>query len=387
MTVMCIMNKHNPQNHDQDSGGGLASGLRLLVAGGGTGGHLFPGIAIAGTWLKDHPENRVLFVGTGREFEQKIVAEAGFAHAAITAAGIKGLGLLKKARALACVPIGMVQAAGILKRFKPHVVLGVGGYSSGPVALAAWLRRIPVVLHEQNLLPGITNRLLARIATRIYLSFSQTRLDRGDNRTFWTGNPVRTEFLTAGSKTDRTGKPFTILVSGGSQGASSINKAVCAALGHLKNPAGLNFIHQTGSADLPAVEKAYASQGMGYTVKPFFMDMAAQYHQADLVICRAGATTIAEIAAMGKAALFIPFPYAADNHQVLNARTLADGGGALMVEEKDLSGEILAGWIDHYHANPRALDRMAKRAAAQGNPEAAGKIVADIYALLTPYGV
>ncbi len=372
--------------NDGDNPGAKSFPLRLAVAGGGTGGHLFPGIAIAKEWRRRNPENHVLFVGTEREFEKKIVAESGFAHASITAAGIKGLGLFKKLRALSCVPQGIGQAAGILSRFRPHLVLGVGGYSSGPVAVAAWLRRIPVVLHEQNLLPGITNRMLARIAKRIYLSFGQTLLTGGKARTLLTGNPVRDEFLSGDIKKKRPDKPFTILVSGGSQGAHGINTAIIAGLVHLKTPTDLFFIHQTGAADRQAVESAYTRQKIQCNVQPFFFDMAAQYQLADLVICRAGATTVAEIAALGKAVIFIPFPLAADNHQVLNARTLADDGAALMVEEKELTGELLARWINHYFDNPRELTRMAALAAEKGNPDAAKKIVDDIYKLLKPDG-
>ncbi len=377
---------NNSARRDGDNPGAKNFPLRLVIAGGGTGGHLFPGIAIAKEWLRRNPENKVLFVGTDREFEKKIVADSGFAHASITAAGIKGLGLFKKLRALGCVPQGVGQAAGILSRFRPHVVLGVGGYSSGPVAAAAWLRRVPVVLQEQNLLPGITNRMLARVAKRIYLSFGQTRLTGGKAKTVVTGNPVRDQFLSGSPKKERPGKPFTILVSGGSQGAHGINTALCAALVHLKTPADLFFTHQTGTADRQVVETAYTQQGIQCNVQPFFADIAARYHAADLVICRAGATTVAEIAVLGKAVIFIPFPLAADNHQVLNARTLTDDGAALMIEEKDLTGKLLARWINHYFENPRELSRMAARAAAKGNPHAAGEIVDDIYELLTPDG-
>lgn len=380
-------NKSRLKKKRGNNTGAKDSALRLAIAGGGTGGHLFPGIAIAREWLHRNPKNSVLFVGTNQEFEKKIVAESGFAHASITAAGIKGLGLFKQLRALSCIPKGVAQSAGILSRFRPHVVLGVGGYSSGPVALAAWLRRTPFVLHEQNLLPGITNRMLTRVARRIYLSFEQTRLPRGKAKTVLTGNPVREEFLSGSIKEDRSEKPFTILVSGGSQGAHAINKAVYAALACLKNPTGLFFIHQTGPADRQAVEAAYARKGIRSRVQPFFFDMAAQYHAADLVICRAGATTVAEVAAMGKAVIFIPFPFAADNHQVLNARTLADDGAALMVEEKEVTGAILANWIDHFFENPQELARMASLAAKKGNPDAAGTIVDDIYQLLASSGV
>ena len=376
---MAVAEYHTTQQADP---GGRP--LRLAIAGGGTGGHLFPGIAIAREWLGRHPESRVLFVGTDRPFEKEILAENGFAHTAITAAGIKGLGLFKKIRARGCIPKGIAQALGILGRFKPHVVLGVGGYSSGPVALAAWLRWIPVVLHEQNLLPGITNRLLARIARRIYLSFEQTRLPARVGRVLFTGNPVRAEFLAAQDRRSRTQTAFTVLVAGGSQGAHGINAAVCAALEHLTAREELLFIHQTGAADQDTVAQAYAKAGMRSEVKAFFFDMAARYHRADLVICRAGATTVAEITAMGKAVIFVPFPHAADNHQVLNARTLADKGAALMVEERDLSGALLAQWINHFRVHPGELTQMAALAASRGKPQAAATIVDDMYNLLTP---
>jgi len=372
------------ENHTRQPADPRGRPLRLAIAGGGTGGHLFPGIAIAREWLGRHPESRVLFVGTDRTFEKEILAENGFTHTAITAAGIKGLGLFRKIRALGCIPRGIAQAIGILGRFKPHVVLGVGGYSSGPVALAAWLRWIPVVLHEQNLLPGITNRLLARIARRIYLSFEQTSLPGDARRKLFTGNPVRAEFLAAPDRQHHPETTFTVLVAGGSQGAHGINTAVCAALKDLDDPGGLQFIHQTGTADQDTVAQAYAATGIRGEVKPFFFDMAGRYHRADLVICRAGATTVAEITAMGKAVLFVPFPHAADNHQVLNARSLADSGAALMVEEKDLSGAILAKWINHFRRNPGELARMATLAASRGRPQAAATIVDDIYYLLTP---
>ena len=384
---MTATDQRDLKGESRDSTGEKNPPLRLAIAGGGTGGHLFPGIAVAKKWLTRNPENSVLFVGTDREFEKKIVAESGFGHESITASGIKGLGFFKKLKALGSIPKGIGQAAGILNRFRPHAVLGVGGYSSGPVALAAWLRRIPVLLHEQNLLPGITNRLLACIARRIYLSFSQTLLPGGKTKTIVTGNPVREEFLSDGIAKEPLDKPFTILVSGGSQGAHGINTAICEALACLKNPADLFFIHQTGTADRQAVETAYARQGIQCDVQPFFFDMAARYHAADLVICRAGATTVAEVTAMGKAVIFIPFPFAADNHQVLNAKTLADDGAALMVEEKELTGEILAKWIDHYFENPGELARMAALAASKGSPGAAKAIVDDIYELLIPDGV
>ncbi|MBI9084801.1 MAG: undecaprenyldiphospho-muramoylpentapeptide beta-N-acetylglucosaminyltransferase [Desulfobacterales bacterium] len=364
--------------------------LRLVVVAGGTGGHLFPGIAIAQALIGRFPDCRVLFIGTDRPFEAEAVADAGFDHRAIRAAGLKGRGLARQAGALAIVPQGVAQAVGLLGDFAPHLVLGMGGYSAGAVGLAAWLLGIPRALHEQNRLPGLTNRLLGRIADRVYLSFEQSQAFFRPDRTRLTGNPVRPELLAvATDSASRAGKnrtpPFALLVFGGSQGAHRINMAVVAALSEIKAD-GIAIVHQTGDRDEAMVRKAYAAAGVVARVAPFFKDMAALYHQADLVICRAGATTVAEITAMGKAALFVPFPFAADDHQTANARTLVEAGAGDMIAERDLTGTILAQRIDHYRKDPAALWRMAKKAKALGRPEAAETIVDDLLALLAEKG-
>jgi UDP-N-acetylglucosamine--N-acetylmuramyl-(pentapeptide) pyrophosphoryl-undecaprenol N-acetylglucosamine transferase len=362
---------------------------RLLIAGGGTGGHLFPGIAIAREFMDRNAQNAVLFVSTGNSFEQKTLSRAGFALETVSVAGIKGRGIWQKFKSLGLIPLGIVQSGSIIKKFKPDLVLGVGSYAAGPVALTAWMAGIPVVLHEQNILPGITNRVLARFARRIYVSFENTagRFDTAKVRL--TGNPVRREILqpAATEGHEDEGGPdrapvLNILIAGGSQGAHAINMAMVAALPLIQQKERLSVVHQTGAADEECVRAAYAAKGINAVVAAFFDDMDRRYRQADLIICRAGATTVAEITAVGKAALFIPFPFAADDHQRLNAETLAAQGAAEMVEEKHLAAADLAERIERFANDRTALDRMADQARKLGRPEAARLIVDDCYKLL-----
>ena len=362
---------------------------RLLIAGGGTGGHLFPGIAIAREFMARNAQNAVLFVSTGNPFERKTLSRAGFPLETVSVAGIKGRGIWQKLKSLALIPLGIVQSGWIIKSFKPDLVLGVGSYAAGPVVLTAWMTGIPVVLHEQNILPGITNRALARFARRIYVSFENTagRFDKAKVRL--TGNPVRREILQPAAVEDREykGRPeqapiLNILIAGGSQGAHAINMAVVAALRLIRKKEQFRVVHQTGAADEGHVRAAYAAQGTNAVVAAFFDDMDCRYRQADLIICRAGATTVAEITAVGKAALFIPFPFAADDHQRLNAEALAAQGAAEMIEEKHLAAADLAKRIDRFANNRTVLDRMADQARKLGRPEAARLIVDDCYKLL-----
>jgi UDP-N-acetylglucosamine--N-acetylmuramyl-(pentapeptide) pyrophosphoryl-undecaprenol N-acetylglucosamine transferase len=359
--------------------------MRIVIAGGGTGGHLFPGIAIAQEFMNKNSHNRVLFVSTGKPFEISVLAESGFSHNRIASEGIKGRKRWQQAMAVFKLPVGILTSVGILWNFKPDLIIGVGGYSAGPVVVGAWLMRKKIVLQEQNLLPGITNRMLAPLADRIYISFQKTADYFKSKKTRFFGNPVRKEIYQSDEQAvpeDRTGKPFTVLIVGGSQGAHSINMAVMDAMSCIADKQGIRFIHQTGSRDAAVVEDAYRKTSVSGRVQAFFMDMASQFRQADLVICRAGATTVAEITAMGKAAVYIPFPHAADNHQVLNARDLEAAGAAEMILEENLTGAYLAERIDHYRAHPDAIDRMAAAAKAYGKPDAAANIVNDCYALV-----
>jgi UDP-N-acetylglucosamine--N-acetylmuramyl-(pentapeptide) pyrophosphoryl-undecaprenol N-acetylglucosamine transferase len=367
-----------------------AAQRRIVIAGGGTGGHLFPGIAVAGEFMRRNVQNRVLFVSAGNPFEQAALARAGFSLRGICVEGIKGRGIARKARALLRVPIGIGQSAWILGTFRPHLVIGMGSYAAGPVILAARLLGLPVVLHEQNLLPGMTNRFLARFARRIYVSFESTvnRFEPAKVRV--TGNPVRREIIDTdrsapepGATADAGVEPLRVLVAGGSQGAHAVNMAVVDMLALLEDKDACVFVHQTGTADAAVAADAYRRHGVRATVQPFFDDMDRRYREADLLICRAGATTVAEITAVGKAALFIPFPQAADNHQVLNARELEREGAAEVIEQKELTPERLAERIGHYAAHRRQLQQMGLNAARLGRPDAAAAIVDDCYALMS----
>ena len=363
--------------------------LRIVMAGGGTGGHLFPGIAIAREFMARNSATRIIFVSTGNRLEKAVLSKAGFDLRSIQVAGIKGRGIWNQIISVLKIPGATLAAMGLLKKFSPDLTVGLGSYSAGPVVIGAWLMRIPIAIHEQNVLPGITNRILARFADRIYISFENTKSRLDPQKAHWTGNPVRQELLESvgrpkdGTAQDNRQSRFTILIIGGSQGAHRINMAMIEALEHLQNAERLHFVHQTGQADEAAVSNAYRENKVSAEAQSFFDDMAAQYRQADLIICRAGATTVAEITALGKAAIFIPFPYAADNHQMLNAADLAKDGAAEIIVEKELNSKLLSQKIEHYRDHPQALEDMATRARRYGKPEAAKNIVDDCYRLLT----
>ena len=359
------------------------------MAGGGTGGHLFPGIAIAREFMARNSATRIIFVSTGNRLEKAVLSKAGFDLRSIQVAGIKGRGIWNQIKSVLKIPGATLAAMGLLKKFSPDLTVGLGSYSAGPVVIGAWLMRIPIAIHEQNILPGITNRILARFADRIYISFENTKSRLNPQKVHWTGNPVRQELLeSAGRPEDGTAQDnrqgrFTVLIIGGSQGAHRINMAMIGALEHLQSAERLHFVHQTGEADEAAVSDAYRKNRVSAEAQSFFDDMAQQYRQADLIICRAGATTVAEITALGKAAIFIPFPFAADNHQMLNAADLAKEGAAEIIVEKELNSKLLSQKIEHYRDHPQALEDMATRARRYGKPEAAKNIVDDCYRLLT----
>ena len=362
--------------------------LKVVMAGGGTGGHLFPGIAIAKEFMGRNSATRILFVSTGSTLEKSVLAGADFELRCIPVAGIKGRGIWNQIKAILKIPAGIWSAMRILKKFSPDLTIGLGSYSAGPVVIGAWLRRIPIAIHEQNILPGITNRILSRFADRIYISFENTRSGMDPQKVRWTGNPVRPDLLeSAGGYDHATAQDkghgrFTVLIIGGSQGAHRINMAIIEALDHLKHKERLHFVHQTGEADEQSVTDAYQDKAVSAEAQAFFADMALQYGQADLIICRAGATTVAEITALGKAAIFIPFPYAADNHQMLNAADLSSDGAAEIIIEKDLNAKMLGQKIENYMDQPQALKDMAARARRFGKPDAAKNIVDDCYRLL-----
>jgi len=349
--------------------------MKMVIAGGGTGGHLFPGVAIAEEFLRRDKEYSVLFIGTERGLEARVLRNLGFELRFITIEGVKGRGL-RSLVALMKMPWSLLQSFGILRSFSPDVVIGVGGYASGPAMMAACLMGIPTAIAEQNALPGVTNRILAKFVRRVFVSFSESLKWMPPEKTVVSGNPIRSGFFGTESGGEKAGGRFTVLVFGGSQGAHRLNEAVRDALPYLEEWKGrLRFIHQTGEKDAGEVEEAYREYGMDADVFPFIRDMASAYRSADLLICRAGATSIAEITACGKAAVFIPFPFAVNDHQTGNARVLVEAGAAEMIAERDLDGGKLAHIIRRLSADPARLKAMEEKSRSLGNPRAAADIV------------
>jgi len=363
---------------------GTGSGHRLIVAGGGTGGHLFPGIAIAQAFLARHSHNKVLFVNAGRTLDVDILSRLKWPLETIPIEGIKHRSIWLQLRAMLKTPRAIHRARRIIRSFGPHVVLGVGGYSAGPVVLSAWMMGIPTALHEQNQLPGLTNRILRRVVNRIYLSFEDKSHGFAADKTLVTGNPVRDEILVLGEsvRTETEQEQFTLLVLGGSQGAHAINEAMVNAAETLTDLPNLFVMHQTGRADEDNVAHAYRSAGVKAEVKAFFNDVASRYQKADLIVCRAGATTVAEITAIGRAAIFVPFPDAADDHQTGNAQALVDVGAAELIRQIDLDGRLLADKIKAYARDRRRVAAMAASALSLGRPDAALTIVDDMLQLM-----
>ena len=350
--------------------------MRMIVAGGGTGGHLFPGIAIAEEFLRRDPRNRVLFIGTERGLEKKILGPLGFPLRILKVEGLKGRGVRGIAASLLKIPGSLVASFEIIREFKPDVVIGVGGYASGPAVLMARLMGKKTAIAEQNAFPGLTNRILGRFAHRVFLSFSASQKWFPAGRTRAAGNPIRSAFLEEKAAGERSGQRFTVLVFGGSQGAHAINRIVGEALEELfPLKDRLRFVHQTGEEDREVVAGAYRRLGFEAEVSPFIADMAAAYRAADLLVCRAGATSIAEITAAGKAAILIPFPFAAGDHQTRNAEVLAAAGAAEMMPEDKLNGRRLAEAIERLCRDPGAVRKMEIAAAALGNRRAAADIV------------
>jgi UDP-N-acetylglucosamine--N-acetylmuramyl-(pentapeptide) pyrophosphoryl-undecaprenol N-acetylglucosamine transferase len=357
--------------------------MKILIAGGGTGGHLFPGIALAETFLERDPANRVQFVTTRRAVDQEVLTARGFSALTIAAEGVKGKGAFRQMHSLLKIPGALRQSLEIIRSYKPQLVIGVGGYISGPVVLSAWLRRLPTAIQEQNSIPGLTNRLLARVVDRIFLAFERGRAFFPARKCRLTGNPVRKELRRALEVPRETTAPLNILVLGGSQGAHRVNQLLVESLRFLAPlKRDLFFIHQTGTKDEGWVRQAYLDQGFNQQVSAFIHDMAQAYGRADMLVCRAGAMTLAEITALGKASLLIPFPFAANNHQEENARALVQAGAAEMIREADLSAEALGERLRFWAENPPYRERLAAQALRLGRWQAAEEIVESCYQLV-----
>ncbi|MCY1054051.1 undecaprenyldiphospho-muramoylpentapeptide beta-N-acetylglucosaminyltransferase [Nannocystis sp. SCPEA4] len=361
------------------------TGLRVVIAGGGTGGHLFPGIALAEEIRARGGE--VHFVGTARGIEARAVPEQGYPLELIDVAGIKGRGVTGLLRGILRLPRAWWQSLRLLRRLRPDVVLGVGGYASGPVVATASMLRIPTAILEQNSIPGITNRILSRLVRKVFCTFPDVRSRFPARKVVLAGNPIRRQILgqlvAAGETTSSSAAAAPhgprLFVFGGSQGARAINDAVLAALpALLQRLPDLEIWHQTGKGDEERVQQGYAALGLGEPrarVAAFLKDMAAPYAWCDLVLCRAGATSLAELTAVGKPAVLVPFPHATDNHQEWNARALVDAGGALLLRESEWSPAALA---DALAGLLQAPDRLATMSAAMrtaARPEAARTIV------------
>jgi UDP-N-acetylglucosamine--N-acetylmuramyl-(pentapeptide) pyrophosphoryl-undecaprenol N-acetylglucosamine transferase len=346
----------------------------VVIAAGGTGGHLFPGIAVADELRRRDPTTRVVFAGTPRGLESRIVPRAGYELVLLPILPLKGIGPWRTAQGLLALPRALWQAGALVRRLRPRAVLGVGGYAGGPVVLLAALQRVPTVILEPNAKPGFTNRVLRPFVRRCACSYPEAARAFGAKGVI-TGNPVRGGFARLAPKEHRL--PYTLLVFGGSQGSRVLNRALAASLPHLPGAEGLRIVHQTGEAMREEVASAYAAGGRAAEVVPFLDDMEARFAEADLVVSRSGATTCAELCAGGKAAVLVPFAQAADDHQRSNARAMEAAGAARMLEEKDLTGERLAALIGECLADPARLRAMEAAARALGQPDAAAR-VADL---------
>ncbi len=354
-----------------------------VIAGGGTGGHFFSGVAIAEAVLERFPGDRVTFVGTRHGIEARWSERHRHDVRTIDVTGIKGRSAAARAAAVARLPRALWQSLAILRDVAPSMVIGVGGYASGPVLVAARMRGTPTAVMEQNSVPGFTNRLLSRVVDQVFLGFpdAASRFPAGDPR--FVGNPIRLDMVRRLTATDPAADGadgdgrFHLLVFGGSQGAHSINLAMVEAVASWDRDLRerLSLVHQTGAADLDAVRSGYAEAGFEADVRPFIDDMAAAYRRADLVVCRAGALTVAELTICRRPAVLIPFPHAIDNHQEINARTLSDRGAARLLLDRDLEGGGLGRVIAELVSDDEARRRMARAAGELGRPGAGGDVV------------
>jgi UDP-N-acetylglucosamine--N-acetylmuramyl-(pentapeptide) pyrophosphoryl-undecaprenol N-acetylglucosamine transferase len=347
--------------------------MKLLIAGGGTGGHVIPALAIAQEWLSRGKEREVVLVGTERGIEMKLVPQAGLPLETLRVAGLKGKGGATLLRNLAMLAPAMLDARRVLRKHKPVAAFGVGGYAAGPMMLATWFSGVPNVIFEPNAEPGLTNKLLARVSKRIAAGYEISAQAWG-NKAIVTGCPVRSEFFSIAPR--RLEKPFRLLVTGGSQGALPINRTFVDAMDQLaqrKNE--LSIVHQTGERDYNAVRTAYARREINAEVVPFLTNMAERFAWADVIVCRAGAITAAEIAAAGRAAIFIPFGAATDSHQLRNAQEMTNAGAGRLITENELTAERLTNEIFSLINQPEQIEKQSTAARTLARPNATRDIV------------
>lgn len=364
--------------------------MKVIIAGGGTGGHLFPGIAVAeeltnrAISLKDD----IYFIGTAHGIESRVIPKESYPLIFISSQGFVGKSFFKKIKAIISFIVGILDSIRILNRIKPKIVIGIGGYASVATVLTACFKGIPTIILEQNSTPGLANKILSRFVDAIAATYQDSLSYFPEHKTYLTGNPIRKHIIksdkqTAYSVFSLKENRFTIFIFGGSAGANSINLAMSDALNYIGDLRhNIQFIHQTGSKDYEFIKEAYRHSGFYAFVSPFVYKMAEAYCVSDLVICRAGATTLAEITAVGKPAILIPYPYAAQNHQESNARKLADMGAAKIILDKDLNGQILSKMIRHLYSDQELRLEMQKMSSALGRVDAGDRIVNIILSLI-----
>lgn len=370
----------------------------MLIAGGGTGGHLFPGIALAEAIRRCDPAAGILFVGSERGIEARAVPASGFTLETLPIRPLRGTGVRDQLNALGVLATAILRARIIVAQFAPDAVIGLGGYASAPAVVAARLVGRPIVLLEQNARPGMTTRMLARLADRVCVSFPETARHFAPGKAVVTGNPVRWQGPPAldrptGSVTASTGatatepaaaprREFTILIFGGSAGARRLNEAGPAMRAVLADVPGLRVVHQAGAEAEAAVRAAYAAIGAPAEVHAFIADMGSAYAAADLVICRSGATTVAELAALGKPAILVPYPHAADDHQRANAESLVRAGAARMVLDAEATGKRLAAEVQELRSVPAELEDMSRCVRQFARLDAAERVLATVEELV-----
>jgi UDP-N-acetylglucosamine--N-acetylmuramyl-(pentapeptide) pyrophosphoryl-undecaprenol N-acetylglucosamine transferase len=361
--------------------------MRVVIAGGGTGGHLFPGIAIADEFRRRDPDSEVTFIGTEHGIEATVVPMEGYAIKYVWAHGFVGKSHMKKLVALMRMVFSVRDSARLLRRLKPDAVIGVGGYASFSPVLAGYFMSIPTIIAEQNSFPGLANRVLGKVVDAVCLTYHESISFFPMGKTFVTGNPIRAGILSVNRDSayrlfGLNRFKFTVTILGGSQGASNVNGAVCGSFPYLQSlREELQFLHQTGKGDLESVRGEYRKWGFAGTAAAFIHHMADAYAVADLVVARAGATTLAEVTSVGKPVILIPYPHATGHHQELNARRLSEMGAARIIQDGDLNGEVLAKHIGELYSDESARAEMQRASRALGKPDAAQKVV-DIVASL-----
>lgn len=362
--------------------------MKLVIAGGGTGGHVFPGIAVAEEIRKRDASAEVLFIGTTHGLEATLIPREGYPIRFLRAEGVVGKSLFRKLSGSVKTLVSIFDSYRLLRDFRPHAIIGVGGYASFSTVFTGWLMSIPTVIMEQNSVPGLANTLLGKVADAVCVTYHETISFFPIHKTFITGNPVRMNILLADREAacelfGLNKEKFTVLVFGGSSGARTINNALCDAFNHMAGVReDIQFLHQTGKHDYELVRESYRKMGFNGTVTPFIHRMAEAYAVADIVIARAGATTLAELTAIGKPAILVPYPYAAGDHQKMNAQKLSELGAARMIHDRELTGELLAINIKALYDDKNVITEMIKVSKSLGKPDAAQRVVDVVMSLL-----